>query len=36
MFELTVEDDMVKVVEERPYKLVPANGLDSAAIINYR
>ncbi|WP_199194905.1 endonuclease [Phyllobacterium phragmitis] len=36
MFELTVEDDMVKVVEERHYKLVPANGLDSAAVINYR
>jgi hypothetical protein len=36
MFELTVEDDMVRVVEERHYKLVPASELDQAAIRNYR
>lgn len=30
MFELTVEDDMVKVVEERHYKLVPASALGDA------
>jgi hypothetical protein len=35
MFELTVEDDMVKVVEERHYKLVPASALDDA-IWSYR
>ena len=36
MFELTVEDDMVKVVEERHFKLVPAQELDQQAIRNYR
>jgi len=35
MFELTVEDDMVKVVEERHYKLVPASALNDA-IWSYR
>ncbi|RWE07728.1 MAG: endonuclease [Mesorhizobium sp.] len=36
MFELAVEDDMVKVVEERHYKLLPARDLDASAIRNYR
>jgi hypothetical protein len=36
LFELTVEDNAVKVVEERHYKLVPAADLDPAAIRNYR
>jgi hypothetical protein len=36
MFELTIRDDQVKVVEERHYKLVPASELDQNAIRNYR
>lgn len=36
MFELTLQDDQVKVVEERHYKLVPASELDQAAIRAYR
>jgi hypothetical protein len=36
MFELTVEKDEVKVVEERHYKLVPADDLDKKAIVSYR
>jgi|JI10StandDraft_1071094.scaffolds.fasta_scaffold05103_11 hypothetical protein len=36
MFELTVEDDEVKVVEEKHYRLVPASDLDRAAIRDYR
>ena len=36
LFELTLDDDEVKVVEERHYKLVPADNLDQAAIRNYR
>jgi hypothetical protein len=36
MFELTVRDDAVKVVEERHYKLVPAASLDASAIVDYR
>jgi hypothetical protein len=36
MFELTVEDDSVKVVEERHFKLVPAADVDQGAIRNYR
>lgn len=35
MFELTVEEDMVKVIEERHYKLVSASALDDA-IWSYR
>lgn len=35
LFELTVEDDEVKVVEERHYKLVSQSGLDPAVIRNY-
>lgn len=36
MFELTIDDGEVKVVEERHYKLIPADKLDQAAIKNYR
>lgn len=36
LFELTVQDDDVKVVEERHYRLVPAKKLDQEAIRNYR
>ena len=36
MFELTVQADAVKVVEERHYRLVPAAGLDQKAIRDYR
>jgi hypothetical protein len=36
MFELTLQRDLIKVAEERHYKLVPAKSLDSKAIISYR
>lgn len=36
LFELTLQDDEVKVVEERHYKLVPATELDKDAIKTYR
>jgi hypothetical protein len=36
MFELTIEDDQVRVVEERHYKLVEANKIDQVAIREYR
>jgi len=36
LFELTLQDDEVKVVEERHYKLVPAADLDRNAIRNYK
>ncbi len=36
LFELTIDSDEVKVVEERHYKLVPADRIDQAAIRNYR
>ena len=36
MFELTLQDDELRVVEERHYKLVPADQLDREAIRNYR
>jgi len=36
MFELMLQDDAVKIVEERHYKLVPATALDQKAIIDYR
>lgn len=36
MFELTVQDETIKVVEERHYKLMPASMLDKEAIIRYR
>lgn len=36
MFELRLEKDQVKVVEERHYKLVPARQLDDEALKSYR
>jgi hypothetical protein len=36
LFELTLQDDEVKVVEERHYKLVPSAELDPRAIRDYR
>lgn len=36
LFELAVQDGQVRVVQERHYRLVPADGLDRAAIQNYR
>ncbi|MPY73101.1 MAG: endonuclease [Alphaproteobacteria bacterium] len=36
LFELTLQGDEVKVVEERHYQLVPADKLDPDAIRNYR
>lgn len=36
LFELTLQDDEVRVVEERHYKLVPATDLDRVAIRDYR
>lgn len=36
LFELTLQDDEVKVVEERHYRLVPASELDPDAIRAYR
>lgn len=36
LFELTLQDDEIKVVEERHYRLVPANELDPKTICNYR
>ncbi|NBB81514.1 MAG: endonuclease [Verrucomicrobia bacterium] len=36
LFELTLQDDEIKVVEERHYRLVPAKNLDQYAIRDYR
>lgn len=36
LFELTLVGDEVQVVDERHYRLVPASGLDRAALRNYR
>ncbi|CAO4194266.1 endonuclease [Methylorubrum extorquens] len=36
MFELTVQDDTVRVVDERHYKLLPASVLDRTAVVTYR
>ena len=36
MFELALQDDTIKVVDEKHYKLVPASALDRQAILNYR
>lgn len=36
MFELTIQKDLVVVVDEKHYKLVPARDLDKQAIIDYR
>lgn len=35
LFELTVQDEQVRVVQERHYKLVPASLIDAQAIITY-
>lgn len=36
MFELMLQDDEIKVVEERHYRLVPSSDLDNDAIRDYR
>jgi len=36
LFELTIEGDEIRVVEERHYKLAPASEIDKAAIRAYR
>lgn len=36
MFELTLQGDELRVLEERHYQLVPADALDQAAVRNYR
>ena len=36
MFELTLQEDEVKVVEERHYRLVPASEIDQSEIRKYR
>lgn len=36
LFELTLQDGEVRVVEERHYRLVPADRLDPEAVRNYR
>lgn len=36
LFELTLQDDEVRVVQERHYQLVPSDRLDRAAIRNYQ
>lgn len=36
LFELTVQDDLIKVVDEKHYRLVPATKLDKNAIKDYR
>jgi hypothetical protein len=36
LFELTLQDDEIRVVDERHYRLVPADQLDRDAIRNYK
>ena len=36
LFELTLQDDELRVVEERHYRLVPASELDHVAVRSYR
>lgn len=36
LFELTLQADEIKVVEERHYRLVPAKDLDRSALQDYR
>ena len=36
MFELTIENDEVKVVDEKHYKLVPASKISSEDLATYR
>jgi hypothetical protein len=35
VFELTVQEDVVLVVDEKHYKLLPARDLDMAATLKY-
>jgi hypothetical protein len=35
LFELTLQDDEIRVVDERHYKLVASDQLDPAAVRNY-
>jgi len=36
MFELTVEEDEVKIVDEKHYQLVPANNISDEDLLNYK
>ena len=36
LFELTLRDEEIKIVEERHYRLVPVDELDREAIRDYR
>ena len=36
LFELTLRDEEIKVIEERHYRLVPGDKLDDKAIRAYR
>lgn len=36
LFELTLQDDDIKVVDEKHYRLIPSSSLDRDAIRNYR
>jgi hypothetical protein len=36
MFELAVSENQVVVVEEKHYKLVPAEAIDREAVLSYR
>ncbi len=36
MFELSVQDDMIVVVDEKHYQLLPASSLDRKSIVDYR
>ncbi|WP_197667365.1 hypothetical protein [Aeromonas salmonicida] len=36
LFELKIEDDQIKVIEERHYKLVPSSELDRKEVSDYR
>jgi hypothetical protein len=36
LFELTLREDEIKVVEERHYRLVPGDKLEAKAIRDYR
>jgi hypothetical protein len=36
LFELVLQDEEIRVADERHYRLVPAKELDAKAIRNYR
>ena len=36
IFELTVQDDQVKIVDEKHYKLVPSDGISRSDLAAYR